>query len=114
MFSLTLMSKEEKRCVLDATVGDLSRTMQSFRVAINAKGEIVGMFTRRMCLSLMERIAAMMVCLQARKEAMMANRESISLGEANNMQRRERSEEITVSKSVDEVQVIKTRRRIKG
>jgi hypothetical protein len=38
MFSLTLMSKGEKRCVLDATVGDLSRTVQSFRVSINAKG----------------------------------------------------------------------------
>jgi hypothetical protein len=38
MFSLTLMSKGEKRCVMDATVGDLSRTMQYFRVGINAKG----------------------------------------------------------------------------
>jgi hypothetical protein len=38
MFSLTLMSKGEKRCGLDATVGGLSRTMQSFRVSINAKG----------------------------------------------------------------------------
>jgi hypothetical protein len=32
------MSKGEKRCGLDATVGGLSRTVQSFRVAINAKG----------------------------------------------------------------------------
>jgi hypothetical protein len=31
------MSKGEKRCVLDATVGGLSRTVQSFRVSINAK-----------------------------------------------------------------------------
>ena len=38
MFSLKLMSKGEKRCGLDATVGGLSRTMQSFRVAITAKG----------------------------------------------------------------------------
>jgi hypothetical protein len=38
MFSLTLMSKGEKRCGLDATVGGLSRTVQPFRVAINAKG----------------------------------------------------------------------------
>jgi hypothetical protein len=38
MFSLTLMSKGEKRCGLDATVGGLSRTVQSFRVSINAKG----------------------------------------------------------------------------
>ena len=38
MFSLTLMSKGEKRCGLDATVGGLSRIVQSFRVAINAKG----------------------------------------------------------------------------
>jgi hypothetical protein len=38
MFSLTLMSKGEKRCGLDATVGGLRRTVQSFRVSINAKG----------------------------------------------------------------------------
>jgi hypothetical protein len=38
MFYLTLMSKGEKRCLLDATVGDLSRTVQSFRVSINGKG----------------------------------------------------------------------------
>jgi hypothetical protein len=37
-FSLTLMSKGEKRCGLDATVGGLSRIVQPFRVAINAKG----------------------------------------------------------------------------
>jgi hypothetical protein len=73
MFSLTLMSKGEKRCVMDATVGDLSRIVQSFRVSINAKGGYcwhvsrksvlvidgknnndVGMFTGRVCLSLME------------------------------------------------------------
>jgi len=35
---LTLISKGEKRCGLDATFGGLSRTMWSFRVAINAKG----------------------------------------------------------------------------
>jgi hypothetical protein len=74
MFSLTLMSKGEKRCLLDATVGDLSRTVQSFRVSINAKGGDCwhvyrqsvlvidgknnnddGMFTGRVCLSLMAR-----------------------------------------------------------
>jgi hypothetical protein len=55
------------------------------------KGEIVGMFTGRVCLSLMERTTTTMVCLQERKEAMrkatmMENRESISSGEeANNM-----------------------------
>jgi hypothetical protein len=38
MFSLALMSKGDKTCGLDTTVGGLSRTMQSFRVAINAKG----------------------------------------------------------------------------
>jgi hypothetical protein len=38
MFSLTLMSKGEKRCGLDATVGGLSRIVQPFRVSINAKG----------------------------------------------------------------------------
>ena len=38
MFSLTLMSKGEKRCGLDATVGGLSRTVKSFKVSINAKG----------------------------------------------------------------------------
>jgi hypothetical protein len=32
------MSKGEKRCGLDATVGDLSRIVQPFMVAINAKG----------------------------------------------------------------------------
>jgi hypothetical protein len=38
MFSLTLMSKGEKRSGLDATVGDLRRIVQPFRVSINAKG----------------------------------------------------------------------------
>jgi hypothetical protein len=38
MFSLTLMSKGEKRCGLDPTVGGLRRIVQPFRVAINAKG----------------------------------------------------------------------------
>jgi hypothetical protein len=38
IFSLSLMSKGVKRCVLDATVGYLSRTVHSFRVAINSKG----------------------------------------------------------------------------
>jgi hypothetical protein len=38
MFSLTLMSKGEKRCGLNATVGGLRRIVQSFRVSINAKG----------------------------------------------------------------------------
>jgi hypothetical protein len=38
MFSLTLMSKGEKRCALDARVGGLIRTVYPFRVSINAKG----------------------------------------------------------------------------
>jgi hypothetical protein len=38
VFSLTLMSKGEKRSGLDATVGGPSRIAQSFRVSINAKG----------------------------------------------------------------------------
>jgi hypothetical protein len=33
------MSKGEKRSGPNAIVGDLSRTMHAFRVAINAKGE---------------------------------------------------------------------------
>jgi hypothetical protein len=37
MFSLKLMSKGEKMSGLDATDGDLSRTVHPFRVAINAK-----------------------------------------------------------------------------
>jgi hypothetical protein len=37
MFSLTLMSKGEKRCD-QPTVGGLSRIVQPFRVAINSKG----------------------------------------------------------------------------
>jgi hypothetical protein len=55
-------------------------------------GEIVGMFIGRVCLSLMEITSTLMVCLQARKEAMrkeaiMENKESISSGEeVNNMQ----------------------------
>jgi hypothetical protein len=36
MFSLTLMSKGEKRC--GCLVGGLRRIVQSFRVSINAKG----------------------------------------------------------------------------
>jgi hypothetical protein len=38
MFSLTLMSKGEKRCGLDAIVGGISRIVQPFMVSINAKG----------------------------------------------------------------------------
>jgi hypothetical protein len=38
MFSLTLMSKGEKRSGLDATVGDPNRLAQPLRVSINAKG----------------------------------------------------------------------------
>jgi hypothetical protein len=38
MFSLKLMSKGEKRCCVDATVGGLRRIVHPFRVAINAKG----------------------------------------------------------------------------
>jgi hypothetical protein len=66
MFSLTLMSKGEKRCGLDATVGDLSRIVQSSGFPSMPKGEIVGMFTGRVCLSLMERTTMTMACLQAR------------------------------------------------
>jgi hypothetical protein len=85
MFSLTLMSKGGKRCGLDAIVGGLSRTVEPFRVAINAKGgdcwhvyrqsvlvidgknkkndgmftgknnNNPGLFTGRVCLSLMAR-----------------------------------------------------------
>jgi hypothetical protein len=47
------------------------------------------MFTGRMCFSLMARTTATMVCLQARKEPMMENRESISSGEVNSMKRQE-------------------------
>jgi hypothetical protein len=84
MFSLTLMSKGEKRSGLDAIVGGPNRLAQPFRVAINAKGGYCwhvyrksvlfidnkninnygmstgknnkndGMFTGRVCLSLME------------------------------------------------------------
>jgi hypothetical protein len=35
------------------------------------RDNIVGMFTGRVCLSLMERIGATMVCLKSRKVAMM-------------------------------------------
>jgi hypothetical protein len=52
MFSLTLMSKGEKRSGLDATFGDLSSLSG---LPSMPKGEIVGMFTGRVCLSLMER-----------------------------------------------------------
>jgi hypothetical protein len=38
MFSLTLMSKREKRYGLDATVGGLIRIVHPFMVSINAKG----------------------------------------------------------------------------
>jgi hypothetical protein len=38
MFSLTLMSKGEKRSGSNAIVGGLSKIVQSFRVAINSKG----------------------------------------------------------------------------
>jgi hypothetical protein len=38
MFSLTLMTKGEKRSGLDATIGGSSRIAQPFRVSINAKG----------------------------------------------------------------------------
>jgi hypothetical protein len=38
MFSLTLMSKGEKRSGLDATVGGTNRLVQPLQVAINAKG----------------------------------------------------------------------------
>jgi hypothetical protein len=44
----------------------------------------VGMFTGRVCLSLMARTTTMTVCLHARKEEMMENRESISSGEEVN------------------------------
>jgi hypothetical protein len=47
MFSLTLMSKGEKTCGLDATVAGLTRIVNPFRVAINDKGEIVGIFDRK-------------------------------------------------------------------
>ena len=53
MFSLTLMSKGEKRSGMGAIVGDLS-SLLGFPSMPN--GEIVGMFTGRVCLSLMARI----------------------------------------------------------
>jgi hypothetical protein len=56
MFSLTLMSKGEKRCGLDATVGGLRRIVQPFRVSINAKGgDCWHVFIGSVCLSLMAR-----------------------------------------------------------
>jgi hypothetical protein len=52
------------------------------------KGDIFGMFIGRLCFSLMEKTTMMMVCLQARKKAMMENGESISSrGRENIMQR---------------------------
>jgi hypothetical protein len=38
MFSLTLMSKGEKRSGLDATIGGPRKIVHPFRVSINAKG----------------------------------------------------------------------------
>jgi hypothetical protein len=56
MFSLTLMSKGEKRSGLDATVGGPSRLAQPLRVAINAKGgDCWHVLQERVCLSLMAR-----------------------------------------------------------
>ena len=55
MFSLTLMSKGEKKewSGLDATVGRPKRLAQSFRAAINAKGGDCWHVYRQVCLSLM-------------------------------------------------------------
>jgi hypothetical protein len=47
MFSLTLMSKGEKRSGLDATVGGPSSNLLGFPSM--PKGEIVGMFYRKVC-----------------------------------------------------------------
>jgi hypothetical protein len=57
MFSLTLMSKGEKKewSGPDATVGGPNRLVQSFKVAINAKGGDFWHVYRQVCLSLMER-----------------------------------------------------------
>jgi hypothetical protein len=50
------MSKGEKRSGLDATVGGPSRIVHSLLgFPSMPKGDIVGMFTGRVCLSLMER-----------------------------------------------------------
>ena len=56
MFSLTLMSKREKRSSSDATVGGPSSLEQPLRVSINAKGGYCWHdLQESMCLSLMER-----------------------------------------------------------
>jgi hypothetical protein len=61
MFSLTLMSKGEKRSGLDAIVGGPSRIVQPFRVSINAKGgDCWHDLQESVCLSLMERTTMMM------------------------------------------------------
>jgi hypothetical protein len=71
------MSKGEKRCGMDATVGGIRRIVQPFRVSINAKGgECWHIFTGRVFFSLM-----------ARKTMTTENNKNISLrGEANCMQ----------------------------
>jgi hypothetical protein len=73
------MSKGEKRCGLDATVGGLGRIVQPFRVAINAKGGDCWHVYRRVCLSLMERKTMMMerttMMMENRKEMMIAPEE---------------------------------------
>ena len=58
MFSLTLMSKGEKKewSGLVAIVGGPNILAQSFRVAINAKGGDCWHVFRQVCLSLMERL----------------------------------------------------------
>ena len=57
MFSLTLMSKGEKRSSLDVTVGGPSSLAQPLRVSINVKGGYCWhVLQERVCLSLMERI----------------------------------------------------------
>jgi hypothetical protein len=54
MFSLTLMSKGEKRSGLDATVGGPRSLAQPLRVAINDKGgDCWNVLQERVCLSLM-------------------------------------------------------------
>jgi hypothetical protein len=57
------------------------------------KGDIVGMFAGRVCLSLMTRTTMTMICLQARKEAMMENRENISSEEEVNSMKIKAQEE---------------------
>jgi hypothetical protein len=84
MFSLTLMSKGEKRCGLDATVGGLRRIVQPFRVAINAKGGY---------------------CWHVyRKSVLVIDGKNNNEPNLESRRRREISEEIVVSRSVDEVQ----------